>query len=95
MAARELIEETGYSANCLQPLGWVWSTPGFTDEKIWLFLGTDLAPARQQLEQDEVLDIERLPLRTAIEKAERGEIHDAKSLAALLLALPHLNRAGA
>jgi hypothetical protein len=69
--------------------------PGFTDEKIWLFLGTDLAPARQQLEQDEVLDIERLPLRTAIEKAERGEIHDAKSLAALLLALPHLNRAGA
>lgn len=89
-AARELIEETGYGAQRWQPLGWVWSSPGFTDEKIWLFLASELAPARQRLEQDEVLSLARLPVSEAIEKAARGEIHDGKSLAALLLARPHL-----
>ena len=89
-AARELIEETGYRAGSLQPLGWVWSTPGFTDERIWLFLARGLTPARQQLDPDEVLSLERLPIHEVLDRAVRGEIHDGKSLAALLLARPHL-----
>jgi ADP-ribose pyrophosphatase len=44
-ARRELIEEIGRRPGELVPLGWIWTTPGFTDEKIWLFLGRDLAPA--------------------------------------------------
>jgi ADP-ribose pyrophosphatase len=89
-AARELIEETGYRAGSLQPLGWVWSTPGFTDERIWLFLARGLTPERQQLDHDEVLSLERLPVQEVLDRAARGEIHDGKSLAALLLARPHL-----
>jgi ADP-ribose pyrophosphatase len=89
-AARELIEETGFAASQWVELGWVWSTPGFTDEKIWLFLATGLTPAPQALDTDEVLHVERVPWRDAVAMAERGEIYDAKSVAALLRAAPHL-----
>jgi ADP-ribose pyrophosphatase len=71
------------------PMGWIWTTPGFTDEKIWLYLGTDLAPVEPSLEDDEVLTVERMPLERAVEMAQRGElIRDAKSICALLRA-PH------
>ncbi len=89
-ARRELEEETGFRPGELAPLGWIWTSPGFTDEKIWLFLATDLAPARQSLERDEVLTIERLPLAEAVAKAASGEIHDAKSSCALLRAARRL-----
>jgi ADP-ribose pyrophosphatase len=85
-AARETEEETGYRAGKLEPLGWIWTTPGFADEKIWLYLATDLEPAEQGLEDDEVLSIEKMPLEEAVEKACRGEIHDAKSAVALMRA---------
>jgi ADP-ribose pyrophosphatase len=85
-AARETEEETGYRAGKLEPLGWIWTTPGFADEKIWLYLATNLEPAEQGLEDDEVLSIETMPLEEAVEKAYRGEIHDAKSAVALMRA---------
>ena len=66
------------------PLGWIFTTPGFTDEKIWLFLARDLTPTRQELQEDEVLTLERLPLQDAIDRAMRGDIVDAKSICALL-----------
>lgn len=83
-ALRETEEEVGFRPGKLQPLGWIWTTPGFTDEKIWLYLATDLKATRQELEEDEVLSIERIPLSDAVEKAARGEIHDSKSACALL-----------
>jgi ADP-ribose pyrophosphatase len=67
-------------------MGWIYTTPGFTDEKIWLYLATDLRPAEQALEDDEVLSIERMPLDEAVALAKRGEITDAKSICALLRA---------
>ena len=85
-ALRETEEEIGYRPGKLQTLGWIWTTPGFTDEKIWLYLATDLQPARQELGADEVLSIERVTLADAVEKAARGEIHDSKSVCALLRA---------
>jgi ADP-ribose pyrophosphatase len=85
-AARELTEETGFRAGRLEALGWIWTTPGFTDERIWLFLATDLTPARQALDSDEVLALVRLPFADAVEQALRGELQDAKSIAALLQA---------
>ena len=85
-ARREAEEEVGYRPGKLEPLGWIWSSPGFADEKIWLFLATGLEEARQELEADEVLSIERLPFAEAVEKAARGELHDAKSAVALLRA---------
>jgi ADP-ribose pyrophosphatase len=85
-AVRETEEETGYRVADLEPLGWIWTTPGFCDEKIWLFLATGLTETRQGLDEDEVLELARMPLRDAVEKAARGEIHDGKSVAALLRA---------
>jgi ADP-ribose pyrophosphatase len=85
-AGREAQEEVGYRPSKLEPLGWIWSSPGFADEKIWLFLATGLQEAKQELEPDEVLHVERMPFETAVEKAARGEIHDAKSAVALLRA---------
>ena len=87
-AAREVAEETGFRPGRLVPMGWIWTTPGFTDEKIWLFLALELQPVPQALERDEVLSVARLPLADAIDQATRGEIRDAKSIAALLRA-PH------
>lgn len=85
-AAREAEEEVGYRPGKLEPLGWIWTTPGFADEKIWLYLATGLQLATQGLEDDEVLSIEKMPLAEAVEKAFRGEIHDSKSAIALMRA---------
>jgi ADP-ribose pyrophosphatase len=85
-AVRETEEETGYRPAELEPLGWIWTTPGFSDEKIWLFLGRGLEETRQELDEDEVLELERIPLREAVDKAARGEIHDSKTAVALLRA---------
>ncbi len=49
-AARELQEETGYRSDHLEPLGFIWTTPGFTNEKIWLYLAQGLQACEQALE---------------------------------------------
>ena len=85
-ARREVEEETGYRAGRLVPLGWIWTTPGFTDEKIWLYLALDLTATRPNLQADEVLTVEKLPLAEAVRRAASGEIVDGKSVCALLRA---------
>jgi ADP-ribose pyrophosphatase len=85
-ARREVEEETGYRPGRLVTLGWIWTTPGFTNEKIWLFVALDLAPSRPNLQSDEVLTVERLPLAEAVRRAVSGEIVDGKSVCALLKA---------
>ena len=83
---REVEEEVGMKAGKLDSLGPIWTTPGFTDEKIWLYLATDLSPGLQALEDDEALEIQRMPLARAIALVDRGEISDSKSVIALLKA---------
>jgi ADP-ribose pyrophosphatase len=85
-ARREVEEETGYRAGRLEPLGWIWTTPGFSDEKIWLFLARDLTRTQASLQSDEVLTVMRLPLEEAARMALEGEIQDAKSVCALVRA---------
>ena len=85
-ARRELEEETGFRPDRLISLGWIWTTPGFTDEKIWLFLAGELQRSRQGLEVDEVLSVDRMPFDQAVDKAMTGEIRDAKSVCALIRA---------
>jgi ADP-ribose pyrophosphatase len=87
-ARREVEEETGFRPAKLIPMGWIFTTPGFTDEKIWLFAATELTETQQDLEHDEVLTVERLSLDEASALAARGELRDAKSVCALLR-LPH------
>lgn len=83
-ARREVEEETGYRVSRLVPMGWIWTTPGFSDEKIWLYLAYDLEPTASDLQADEVLTVERVPLDRALKMAADGEITDAKSICALL-----------
>ena len=92
-ARREVEEEAGLVAQRLHPLGFIWTTPGFTDEVIHLFAATGLRATRQALEHDEVIEVERLPLAEALELAARGEVPDSKTLCALLRADQEL-RAG-
>jgi len=85
-ALREVEEETGYRVGRLEPLGWIWTTPGFTDEKIWLFRGTDLTAGNQALQGNELLEVIHWPLAVAIEAAIDGTLKDSKSVCALLRA---------
>jgi ADP-ribose pyrophosphatase len=83
-AARELEEEAGRRAGRIEQLGWIFTTPGFTDEVIHLFAAFDLEPIPTRHEDDEVIEVLRVPLRIALDKVWRGEINDAKSALALL-----------
>lgn len=89
-AARELVEEVGMKPAEIVPLGWIWTTPGFTDEKIWLYLCRGLEPAQQDLQDDEILTVESRSLKEAVEMVRQGEICDGKSVCALLQAEAYL-----
>jgi len=82
-ASRELREETGLVARSWTALGSILTTPGFCDERIHLFLARELSDGTQQLDQDEVLSVSRVPMRRALEMVRDGKIEDAKSIAAL------------
>lgn len=86
VALRELEEETGWKAGRLVPLTHVWTTPGFTDEVIHLWLACDLQPGTSDPDDDEVIDVVRVPLSTALAWIREGRIVDGKSLATLLYA---------
>lgn len=83
-AARELTEETGYSAGSWRKLGEITPVPGYSDERIHLFLATDLRPEAQNLDADEVLDVHEFPFDTAASMIDNGAIQDAKTICALL-----------
>lgn len=82
-ARRELREETGYQAGALERLTTIYTTPGFTDERIHLYLATGLTAGDTGHEPDEFLEIHEVRWRDALERIRRGEIVDGKSLVAL------------
>lgn len=93
-AARELEEEAGFRAGRLEPLGFIWTTPGFTDERIFLFAAFDLEPVDCQPEDDEFIEVIRVPLEEALDLVWRSELADGKSAVALLRAAHRLGRLG-
>ncbi len=84
-APRELQEETGYRARRWRRLGSFWTAPGFATEKLDLYLAQELEAVEGYggPPTGERLDLVRVPLREALEMAQRGEIRDAKSLVAV------------
>ncbi len=82
-AARELEEEVGYRAGSLELLTSIWTAPGFTDEVIHIYQGTKLEAGKQELDQDEILEIVEWPLEEAIAKIHDGTIRDAKTIIGL------------
>lgn len=89
-AARELREETGMAAASLERIGDFYLAPGYSTEFMAVFLATGLTPDPLPADEDEFLQVERLPLAEALEMARTGQVPDAKSLAALFLAGPKL-----
>ena|SRR5689334_9149608 len=92
-AARELEEELGIVAGRLEKLAEFFVSPGFCEEKMWLYLATDFAPTAQKLDDDEMIEIVRLPIERALQMITDGEIEDAKTIIGLLLAAPRLGAA--
>ena len=85
-ARRELREETGCQAERVEHLITMYTTPGFTDEKIHLFMATGITRGEDAREADEFIETETMPLSRALSFVERGEIQDGKTALALMYA---------
>lgn len=85
-ARRELEEEAGVKAGRLVALTTIHTTPGFTNEEIHLYAAFDLEPGETRTDEDEFLQVVRLPLSGALRMVRSGEISDGKSLVAILYA---------
>jgi ADP-ribose pyrophosphatase len=84
-AAREIEQEIGFRPGRMEKLSEFYSTPGFCEEKLYVYLATELIPSSQKLDHDELIEVVYLPLAEAVRMAERGEIQDSKTIVALLL----------
>lgn len=89
-AAREIREETGMEAGKLIHVGSFYLAPGYSTEYMGVFFATDLKHNPLEADDDEFLSVEKIPVKEALAMAERGEMPDAKSLAALLMARSYL-----
>lgn len=85
-ALRELKEETGCTAGHVEHLFTMYTTPGFTDEKIHLFMATQLVAGETKHEADEFLELQPMLLSRALQMVEAGEIQDSKTALGLLFA---------
>ena len=85
-ARRELEEETGCTAERVERLTTIFTTPGFCDEQIHLFMAVGLTTGDARRVADEFLELEPMPLSGALAKIERGEIQDSKTICGLLYA---------
>jgi len=83
-ARRELEEETGMRARTVEALTTIYTTPGFTDERIHLFLAQGLEPGAERREADEFMELRELSWSAALELIRIGEVQDGKTLASLL-----------
>jgi ADP-ribose pyrophosphatase len=84
-ALRELIEETGYEAKKLEPLGQCYMTPGYCTEMIHFFVATDLKEVRNhEMDADEQITTVKISIDDAIRMILNGEIQDAKTAYAIL-----------
>lgn len=89
-AERELEEEIGVRAARVEKLTEFYVSPGFLSEKMHVYLATDFTESRQNLEDDELLRVERIPLRACAELIKNGAIEDAKTMIGLTFAAARL-----
>ncbi len=83
-AKRELREETGATADYFVKIGECYSTPGFCSEKIHLYFAKELTFTEQQLDEEEFLNVVRIPKNEAVQMAKQGKIKDLKTLTGIL-----------
>ena len=85
-AKRELEEETGFIAQNWKSIGFIWTSPGFCNEKLYLFKATNLTYKGQHLDEGEILNYIAIDKDKVFEMVKNGEINDAKTIAALMRA---------
>ena len=83
---RELEEETGYTAKKIEPLGVYYATPGYCEEKLTIYLATELEFVGQHLDEGEFLNVTKYPLDKLYDMVMNNEIHDCKTAIAILKA---------
>ena len=83
-AKRELKEETGYVAKNYKYLGYIYTTPGFSNEVIHIYLATDLKKGDAKPDEDEIIDIEIKDFDEIVQKCINGEITDSKTIIGIL-----------
>lgn len=83
-AVRELKEETGYTAKNVQFLTWFYPSVGYSEEKLYLYLCTDLTAGETNFDENEALDIEEFEIDRLCDMVMKGEINDAKTIIAIL-----------
>lgn len=93
-AQRELREETGYRAGHFTALGEIWPAPGLSDERMALFLATDLTPDPLPMDADEAITVEAWPLAALLDRALDGRLQDGKSVVAILRAARRIQEFG-
>ena len=89
-AKRELEEELGVVCGRLEKLSEFFVSPGFCAEKMWVYLATELTETKQQLDDDEILAVVRIPFSQALSMITTGEIEDAKTIIGVMLAAPRV-----
>jgi ADP-ribose pyrophosphatase len=85
-ARRELTEETGFSADSFEKIGEIVPVPGYSDERIHLFVASGLSSGTQQLDEGEWLEVHQFPFSEAIGMVQKGKIQDGKTITGLILA---------
>ncbi len=86
-AMRELQEEIGFSSRNLRAMGGFWMSPGYCTEFMYAYLAKDLVPSRLEADDDESIEVERVSISRVSSLIRLGEIQDAKTIAALLMAV--------
>ncbi|MBE7031181.1 MAG: NUDIX hydrolase [Ruminococcaceae bacterium] len=89
---RELEEETGMCARSFEPLGEFYPSVGFSAETLYLYIARDLYPGKVHPDEDEFLEVEKIPLDTLVEMVMDGRIKDGKTIVAILKAKLYLEK---
>ena len=79
----ELEEETGYVAKTWKSLGYIYTTPGICDEKLYLYYATDLEFKKQTPDEGEIIEAFEYKIKDVFEMIKLGEINDSKTICAL------------
>lgn len=85
-ALRELFEETGFYSNNMEYVIEFYTSPGFSNEKIYLFLATELEKREAEPSDDEFIETEMFDIKDLVEMVNKGEINDSKTIIGIFLA---------
>lgn len=91
-AKRELSEETGLEAENWVDLGFIYTSAGFSTERLYIYLAMGLTQGQAHPDPNEFLDVEKIPLSRLLEMADNGQIHDAKTVAGILKTARYLRK---